>query len=187
MNKIIMGLIIVLIVLCTVTVGVYYFITPHYQVFEDENIHVEIPSDVSFKVNNNNEHNIKALSYYTNDSINETEISIFDTIQAILNPNYSIVEPFTGINIISVSPEADHAQDSYNFSKNQIKEDFNKYETIDSSKHNYDGIIYDQNNQTGFPSVYTILIFDDDNMTIKILSATDLSTVIHMAETLKVK
>jgi len=190
MNKIIIGLIILLVILATLGVGVYYAMSPQYQIFEDENICVEIPSDLNFKLNDSSDSFGKMLSYDTNNFTNETEIeievSIFEFILEIFNPN-NRVEPFTGIEIISINPETDYAYDSYIASKNQLKEDFNKHEKIDSSKHNYEGIIFDQNYQAGLPPVYAILIFDDSNMTIKILSSTDLNTVIRMAETLKVK
>lgn len=187
MNKKIIGLIIVLIILGVVAVGAYYFLTPQYKTFSNENIQVEIPSDVNFKLNDSSDSFGKMLIYYTNDSMEETSLSIIDIIHSMIDPNYMIIEPFTGITIISINPEATAAQESYRFTKNGIKETFNEYNIIDSSKHNYNGTIYDQNNQTGLPSVYAIVIFDDANMAIKILSSTDLDTVIHMAETLQIK
>lgn len=166
-------------------VGIY-FSTPQYKTFSDENIQVEIPTDVNFVVNTANEELGKTLTY-TTDYANETEVSIFDMIHAMFDPNYVLVEPFTGITILSIDPVGSYAQYSYDYSKKGTKESFSGYKTVDNSKHDYNGTIYDLNNQTGLPSVYAIVIFNDHEMTIKILSSTDLDTVIRMAETLKIK
>lgn len=185
MNKKIIGLIIILIIVCAVAVGVY-FLTPHYKTFSDENIQVEIPSDVNFVVNETTSEGVKTLAYIPN-LANETEISIFDMIPTLINPSGTLKSDSTSINLISVDSSVSYAQEIYSYSKSGIKESFSGFETVDGSQYNYNGTIYNTTNQTATIPVYIIPIFDDDTKTIALLLSTDLGTVVHMAETFKIK
>jgi len=188
MNKKVIGLIIVIIILlCTVAVGTY-LLTPKYKTFSDENIQVEIPNDVNFVVNRypSDEYTLNTVTtYFTNSS--EKNLSIFDIIYMIFNPKHEFVVSFTEIDIDSVNPTYVFPEDAYNSLKKDYTDNKFGYTIVDSSKHNYNGTIYNMTNQTGAPTMYGIMIFDATNKAIITLQSNDLDTVIHMAETFKLK
>jgi hypothetical protein len=186
MNKKTMGLIITIFIIGSVVPGAYYFLTPQYKVFNDNNIQVEIPVDAYFKVIENNSGNLKTLTYkeFFPDE-NRNEIPISEILFNRISPNTYIVEPLKSIKIKSIN-NGSNAFDLYNFTKNNTKEILKNYTIIDKSEHNYKSNVYDANKR-GDISIYTIVLFDDTNMTIIRFSSSDLDTVVHMAETFKFK
>jgi len=186
MNKKIIGLILLLIIIvCAVVVGAYLLMSP-YKTFSDEKIQVEIPSDVDFKVNKSNDGYIEHTLYYVDyGDIEAKDLSIFDIIMGIFNPNHEIeiILPVIMISIDAVPPNSVYYEESIPLKDSYIEEPGPK---IDPSKHNYNGTIYNLTNQAGMPTVYGIIIFADAN-TLITLQSTDLDTVIHMAETFKLK
>jgi hypothetical protein len=191
MKKIILGLIILLIILCAVAVGLN-FLKPNYKTFNDENIQVEIPNEIYFTVNSSVDDYGKILSYVYNKPVDESNLSIFEIIHRLIDSDYEKVEPFASINIVSIDSNTSNASESYNISKKSLENDFKNYTKINRSEYNYTGIIYDGTdyepyNHQDFPSVYTIILFDDTKQTITILSSDNIDTVIKMAETFNLK
>lgn len=82
MNKKIVELIIILIILSAAGVGVYYLMTMRYKEFRDENIQVEILTDLNFTVNTiQDEYGDNRLYHH----VSEFEKSVFDVTNAMFD------------------------------------------------------------------------------------------------------
>jgi hypothetical protein len=186
MNKKIIGLILTVIVIAAIAVGAYIFLMPQYKEFNEQGIQLEIPSDADLKVQNLNDEFSETTVYYTDYSNLTESISFFDIIRGIFSPNNEVVMPFTGISIITINPNSSYNEEIYNTIKDQYVDNLN-YTIIDSSKHDYNGTIYNVTEQANMPSSYAIISFDDTNMRIITLFSTDLKDLVHMAQTFKTK